>query len=385
MSEALQHRAERLKLARLLSIDVEALPPLDEVPAHDLARLRAQMTDRLFDEGARALGRAGAAARLVPSPVIATIAQRAFGPLLAARAAGAIDPAKAVDVARRLEPDFLADVTVELDPRRVSAMLAEVPRPLAVAVAAELSRRGEHVTMGRFLAYVPEGPLAGAMDVLDDEALLRTAFVLEAKDRLDDAVALLPPERVPGLLTCAAEQDLWPEALDLLAHLSPARLGPVADALATLDDDVVAAMVAAVADADLWATLLPVVGEASPATCTRLAAAPAFHDEEVLAAIVRTAAAGHGWWVDLVPLVDALPAPARATVARAAAALDPRDLRRVVDQALEAPQTLSSLVRLYLLMDATGREAVRTAASRGRRSALAAALDDATGTSTDES
>lgn len=246
MSERLHHRAETLKLARLLGVEVTDLPPLDDVPAADLARLRQRMTDRLFDESARILAHAGLATRLVPSVLVAAIAQKAFSPLLAARTATAIDPAKAVDVARRLDPAFLADVAVELDPRRVAAIIAEVPESLSVPVARELARRGEHVTMGRFLAFVPDGSLTASMAALDDEALLRTAIVLEHEDRLDHTLGLLPAGRLRGLLRCAHELDLWPEAVDLVGHLSAQRQATVAADLVALGPDVVEAFVAAV-------------------------------------------------------------------------------------------------------------------------------------------
>lgn len=366
MTEVLQHRAERLKLARLLSVEVDHLPALEEVPAGDLAELRRLATDRLFDESARALGRVGAASRLVPAPVVATIALKAFGPLLCARAAGAIDPGKAVDVARRLPADFLADVTVELDPRRVATIIAGVPESLVIPVATELARRGEHVTMGRFLAFVADDALRAAMGALDDETMLRTAFVLEHKDRLDHAVGLLPPERVPSILRCAAEHGLWAEALDLLGQLSDDRLGPIADDLSAAGEDVVGGLVEAACAADLWPVLLPVVRLASQEACARFASSPAFHTEDVLTAIVRTAAAD-GLWADLVPLVDALPDDVRRRVAAIAAGLDAPTMQRVIADALRSPATVRSLVALYLLMDEAGRTAVRDAAGGARR------------------
>ena len=183
----------------------------------------------------------------MPSALVAAIAQKAFSPLLAARTATAIDPAKAVDVARRLDPGFLADVAVELDPRRVAGIIAEVPEALSVPVARELARRGEHVTMGRFLAFVPDGSLAASMAALDDETLLRTAFVLEHKHRLDHTLGLLPPGRLRALLRCAHELDLWPEAVDLVGHLSSERLDTVATDLAALGPEVVDGFLDAVA------------------------------------------------------------------------------------------------------------------------------------------
>ncbi|MBO9523057.1 MAG: hypothetical protein J7518_16110 [Nocardioidaceae bacterium] len=306
MSAVLQTQAEVLKLERLLGLAPGELEFLDQVPAAELRGLREKATDLLFDTGAPLLARLGAAAKLLPSPLVATVAERAFGPLLCARAAGSVDPGKAIDVAKRLSPDFLADATVELDPRRVAAIIAGVPTSLVEPVARELGRRGEHVTMGRFLGFVPDASIGAAMGALSDEAMLRTAFVLEHKEALDHAVGLLPPERLPGVLRCAAENDLWPEALDLLDQLSEERRGPIADQVAAMEEEVVAGLVAAVLEADLWSVLLPVVRTMSPDSRMRLASMTCFHSEEVLRGIV-TAAFADGLWLDLVPLLRALP------------------------------------------------------------------------------
>jgi len=260
MSEHLEHRAELLKLARLLNLDVEELPDLDAVPAAELRAFREAATDRLFDATAGTLGGISKSSRLVPAAVSATIARKAFGPLLCARTAAAVDPPRAVDIAKRLPKDFLADVSVELDPRRVADILAEVPDDLSVPVAEELGRRGEFVTMGRFLAFVSDAGIEGAMNSLSDEALLQTAFVLEHKDKLGHAVSLLDPARMPGILRCAAEQDLWPEALDLISHLDDAERLPVARALASLDEEHLTSLVAALDEVDLWDTATDVLG-----------------------------------------------------------------------------------------------------------------------------
>ncbi|MGA8258122.1 MAG: hypothetical protein WB767_16255 [Nocardioides sp.] len=346
MSERLQNRAEVLKLARLLGVDVADLPALDDVPAASLAEFRNAATDRLFDESARTLGRVGAASKLVPSPIVATIAEKAFGPLLCARAAGAVDPSKAVDVARRLSPIFLADVAIELDPRRVAAIIAAVPDTLVVPVAEELGRREEHVTMGRFLAFVSDDAIVAAMGVLSDEAMLRTAFVLEHKDKLDHAVGLLPADRVPGVLERASELGLWAEALDLLDHLSEERRGPIADTLAGLSQSVVGELVTAVSQAHLWDSLLPIVRLMSPDACARLAAAPAFHDAAVLRSIVEAAAA-QDLWLDVVPLIDHLPGE--------------RGLGEVLLAAITEADLVATLVSAapVAALDAIGRYATR--------------------------
>lgn len=313
MSARLQTAAEVLKLARLLGVPPQELDYLGEVPADDLAALRAHITDRLF-AGRTGLERVGLAARLVPSPLVAAIAQRAFGPLLCARAATNISPAKAVDVASRLPADFLADVAVELDPRRTADIIGQVPRELVVPVAKELGQREEYVTMGRFLAFVSDEAIAAAMSALSDEAMLRTAFVLEHKDALDHAVGLLPPDRLPGILREASRLNLWSEALDLVDHLSAERRGSIADVLAEQDEAVIARLVEAVIADDLWQSLLPIVGSMSYRGRTRLASQSPFHDEQVLRTILEAADAS-GMWGDLLPLVHALPDKMRARAA----------------------------------------------------------------------
>lgn len=368
MSEQLEARGEVIKLARLLSVEESDLAFVAGLPAGDIRKFREQSTDRLYDAGARALSRVGAAAAIMPSGLVASIAQRSFGPLLCARAAGTVDAAKAIDVARRLPPDFLADVTIALDPRRVAEIIASVPAELAVPVAAELGRREEHVTMGRFLAFVADDTTAAAMEVIDDEAMLRTAFVLEHKERLDHAIGLLPPERLPGILVNASRLGLWAEALDLLGHLSDARRGLVGDVMAEQDAPIIADLVRAVSDAGIWDSLLPVVRTMSQPSRVRLAAVPAFHDPDVMGEIIR-AAARRGLWVDLVPLIDALPANARASLPKVAARLEPELLANILRDAAGAPETLPSLLTIVRDMDAGGRAQVITLIDEAPRQA----------------
>ncbi|HSV41038.1 MAG TPA: hypothetical protein VLI04_19915, partial [Nocardioidaceae bacterium] len=204
MSKRLETSAEILKFARLIDVEPAKLAFLESVPPDELRALREGVTHSIFDAGAQSLRRVAAGAKLVPSPIVASIALKSFGPLLCARAAGAVDPGKALDVAKRLPAGFLADVTIQLDPRRVADIISRVPKELVVPVAAELGKREEHVTMGRFLAYVPDHAVVAAMTALSDEAMLRTAFVLEHKDRLDHALGLLPPERLPGIIANAS-------------------------------------------------------------------------------------------------------------------------------------------------------------------------------------
>ena len=231
MSSRFDSEAEVLKLARLLDVDPSTLAYLEKVDAESLRTLREGVTDMLFAIGGGLMSRLGNAAKRLPTPLVASICERAFGPMLAARAAASTDPAKAVEIAQRLSPDFLTEVTIQLDPRRVAEIVAGVPTSLVTPVAAELGTRREYVTMGRFLTFLSPEALSAALDVLDDEAVLRTAFVLEDKASVDKAIAALSPERLRGVLRCASEDALWPELLSLREHLSAEHLAGIETAV----------------------------------------------------------------------------------------------------------------------------------------------------------
>ncbi|MCX6400671.1 MAG: hypothetical protein NTX33_12180 [Propionibacteriales bacterium] len=357
MSQRLESSAEVLKLARLLDIEPSTLGFLESVPPTELRALREGVTDLIFDAGAKSLKRVAAGAKLLPSPLVATIALKSFGALLCARAAGAVDPDKALDVAKRLPAGFLADVTIQLDPRRVAAIISRVPEALVVPVATELGKREEHVTMGRFLAYVPDQAVVAAMTALSDEAMLRTAFVLEHKDRLDHALGLLPPARLPGIIESASALGLWPEALDLLEHLSDVRRGPVADVVADQSPEVIEGLVAAVSDAGIWENLLPVVRVMSETHRLQLAAHPAFHEEQILREIVTTAARS-GLWIDLVPLLRVLPDEVFAQVPALVVELSNEALTSIVAEALESVEILAPFIDILSRMDEQGVQRV---------------------------
>jgi hypothetical protein len=57
VSEALETRAEIVKLARLLDVDPDALSYLSSVSPEDLARFRDQATEALYARGAAGLKR----------------------------------------------------------------------------------------------------------------------------------------------------------------------------------------------------------------------------------------------------------------------------------------------------------------------------------------
>ena len=234
MSDELRSRAEVIKLARLLRREPEQLSYLEQLAPEDLRALREQVTDMLFTAHDATLKRLAASSKLLPVGLVAMLAQRAFGPVLSARIAGLLDPGRAVDVAAKLPPEFLADIAVELDPRRASDVIAGMPAEQLLKVTRELVSRGEYVTMGRFVGHLSDDSLRSSLPVIDDATLLRTAFVLEDRDRIDALAELVGEDRIASLADVAERDALWPEALDLLTNLDRER---VADGLGRLGPD----------------------------------------------------------------------------------------------------------------------------------------------------
>jgi muconolactone delta-isomerase len=232
MNSALRSRAEVMKLARLLDREPEQLEYLEAVPPEDLRVFREEVTDMLFTAHDGTFERLAAASKLLPAGLVAMLAQHAFGPMLSARITGLLDPGRAVDVAAKLPPEFLADIAVDLDPRRASDVIARMPAEQTQRVTRELVRRGEYVTMGRFVGHLSNDSLQAAIGEIDDATLLRTAFVLEERDRLDALAELVGEDRVAALAEAAERDGLWPEAIDLLMNLDRGR---VAEGLARLD------------------------------------------------------------------------------------------------------------------------------------------------------
>jgi hypothetical protein len=228
--------AEVLKLARLLGRDPERLDYLEQVPADDLRALRDQVTDVLFSANLSTLHRLAAASRLLPIRVVAAIGERAFGPLLAARIAGLLDPERAVEMANTMPIAFIADVAVELDPRRASAVIGRIPPERIALITRELLRRGEYVTMGRFVGHLSDETVRAAVGEMDERSLLSVAFVLESKDGLEALIEKLPPGRLDRVVEVAAREERWVEALDLLGHLSDAHRAEMARQAGALDE-----------------------------------------------------------------------------------------------------------------------------------------------------
>jgi len=309
-----QADVEILKLARLLRTDPDEIAYLRDVDWQDIRDVREQASATMFEGDRQQLQRVASATKLVPSKITATIGERAFGPRLAARGTGLIEPSRAVDIAGHLPTPFLAEVAAQLDPRRASRVIAEIPARQIASITKELTQRGDHVTMGRFVGHLSEAALKAALQSVDDESLLHTAYVVESKGSLGALVEIIPDQRLHDILRTASECDLWREALDVLRHVSDEQRGRLGDIAAAQDDDVLAGLVKAAQRDNLWADVLPVTRAMSEDSRARFAKLKPIQSRPVLSSIVD-AASQRGLWPELLTLLPLLPAASRRRVA----------------------------------------------------------------------
>jgi hypothetical protein len=239
---------ELQKLAHCLGVPVGRLDALAGLPSNDLQLLRAQIAEALFQHDRRRFAKMAALSNSVPVALAAKVTQHALPPLLAARTAELIDPDRAADLVGRLSDEYVADVSAAMDAARAPEVVARIPAARIGTIAAELARRQEWVVIGGFVAQISEDGLAAAVRSFDGEQLLRVAYVLDDKSRLDEISAVITDEQRDQMLAAAAEQGLWIELGDMLAHLGPQGRTLLATRLRVASETVRSAVAASALD-----------------------------------------------------------------------------------------------------------------------------------------
>jgi hypothetical protein len=301
----LSTRAEIIKLARLLKLEVGQLEFLERFEITQIRALRERMSGTLFDGSKATLVRVAAASKLIPVGLVAVIGQKIYGPLLCARVTGLLPPARAVEIAMKLSPHFLADLSMELDPRSAREVLALLPAERVIAVAQELIQRREYITMARFADFLSDLTIRRVMDTIkDDRALLEIAFFIESRARLETIIGMMPPERLRKIIVTAAtdEKGLWPEALAMMTQVSPELRGRMGDLTAELDDDILASAIAVIDRDGLWPAWVEVLSAMNATSQRRMLSMGAVETPERLAAFAA-AAKDHGLWNQFLPLL----------------------------------------------------------------------------------
>ncbi|TXH05611.1 MAG: hypothetical protein E6R07_02040 [Nevskiaceae bacterium] len=310
--------AETVKLARFLGTTADALGYLRALDARQLRTLREVLSAAEFARSRPMFTRVTQASRLLPNALVALIGEKVFGAVLCARIAGLMPADRAVDLAAKMPDAFLADVAVELDPASAREVIAAMPAHRVVAIALILVQRGDFITMGRFVGYLRDTVIAAAITAItSDEALLRTAFFIESKDKLNALIGLLPEARLRSSIRLAADDrhGLWTEALSLMDHASREWKGRIGDLAAAEDASVLGGMLEAAQRLQVWDAVLPIVSCMSEANQRKVASLPGLASAEVLRSIID-AAERHGLWAELLPLVGHMHEGARRTAAQ---------------------------------------------------------------------
>ena len=143
-------QSELDKLGWTLGVDTEALSFLDGVAADQLRGLRVAIHDFFDREDRVPIRRMSAVASWLPIALTVKIAER-LGPLLTAKVATEMPARRGAEIARRLSTSFAADVCVYLNALRARDLIVRLPTTWTVDVSLELARRGDFVTMSRFV------------------------------------------------------------------------------------------------------------------------------------------------------------------------------------------------------------------------------------------
>jgi len=313
---ALLIQAELVKLSRLLGVSVDELGVLNEESVTDLRALRGVIGAALHDQDRALFGKLVAATKLLPTAIVAVIAEKVMGPMLCARVAGLLEPKQVVEVAKRLSTPFLTEVCLQLDPRSAAAVLRQVPLAVVTAVSAELLRRHEYLTMARFVEVITDEAVQAVAKSMPDAAVLHLGYFVESPQRLTELVALFDDRRIHAIVRAALADParLWPEALSLMAQTDSAACERLVRLGLAGDEAVLLSLLQAVNQQQLHRELLAVLKRLGPGTLTGLAGYPRLADPELLGptfeAAAREGALGH-----LFPLAVTLEPPLLVSLA----------------------------------------------------------------------
>jgi hypothetical protein len=174
------------------------------------------------------------------------------------------------------------------------------------------------------------------VDAVDDEAsLLRVAYYMGSKSRMDHFFGMLSPKRLEALILRVEDEPdaLLPALLSLLIHASYGLKRELGDILAGQDESVLTGYVRATQRQDLWPDILSAVAAMSTPLQAKVVNLEIMSLPDVLESMVR-AADEHGLWGALLPLVEMMNGDKRAVLAEIVAGRGIATLRAASDAAL---------------------------------------------------
>ncbi len=340
MSELVDIKSELIKLSRVTGLPIDQLQHLEAVGSEDLRAFRYQVIDQIFAYNEAKLKNLAAASKLVPVPIIATLAPMYFEPKLAAAMAGLVDEDKSVKLMSKLPLDYLADCSPHVDPRKIGGIAARISPELCAQLAPALIERGEEITLGQFIDYVTPEMMQAVLPVLDDKALLQIGTYAENKDKLNEILPLVWG-RVPSIFFAAAEHNLWSDALNLFTIVTPELRVQLADMAAQMPESILTSLIKAAHRENLFSMFLPMTSDMSKSALQRFARVTDLHNPQVLAAMANTANEIHAWG-GLLSLASFLPPAAANQLAEASTS----HRKEVVAAAMVSDEAFAGLMAL---------------------------------------
>ncbi len=346
--------AERVKLARLLHTQPEALGYLDQLDLSTLQTLRFSSRRFLLEEHRSLFRRVAAAMRILPAPLAASLGERILGPLLCARIADELDTARVLQLVRHLPTEFVASIAVHVDTDRTRELAAALPLADVLEISRLLVVRREYSLLGDLVGNLPLNLIEAMLRAIrDGEALLRIAFFVENTQRLSDILDVLPPDQVMSVIRAAADEatDLWPEALALISVVKPHWQRRLVSMAVDGDEATLASMVRGVVKHSLWATALPLLELMTENHRRKIINLPVVHDEAVLRELLQ-AASQHQLWHYLLPLIPLMELPLRRLVTRLTEELGDADIEQLAAAFREYQQWPAALQIVEGMSDA---------------------------------
>lgn len=275
--------AERIKLARLLNVEDEALDFLVSAHSSQVRGFREALSDALYRRHQENYARLAKLSRVLPLGASAKLAETVMGTVLGAGVAGEMDPERSARLAEKLSPKFLARLCIHMEPRRANNIIREIPKNIVVQVARELVAMNEHITLARFVTAIDQDVLHAVIEGVNDNAsLLRVGIFVEERDALSRLLEQLSDLRRRAVLQSATEQNLWPQTLVLLTHLSDKVKGLMGDVTVSLGNEVMTTVLQVTREHNLWEPWMLSVANMQPENRERVMAMPALIDEGLL-------------------------------------------------------------------------------------------------------
>jgi hypothetical protein len=191
--------------------------------------------------------------------------------------------------------------------------------------------------MGRFTDFLSDEAIVAVLGVIeDDEHLLRSAFFVEARSRLDHIVRMLPRERLRRaiLLGVYPERDLINQIMLLIVNVGYGLQRELGDLAAQQDEEVPDRVVHAAQADDLWADLLPVLVNMSEESQRKVVNLRLLQDEPAVIERIMQVADDEDLWLCVLPLCSLMTETMRNHVAVVAGKMSYASLQRAAAAAL---------------------------------------------------